>query len=138
MLITFKLGIFRAERERYRSEAALKSLLWALVKTNLHYLKDNPRTLPIYHSGVVYRRELDEEWRDIPTLLEAGEGDCEDLSCWRAAELIFRKGIPARPMLSLKRFNVGGTLRGLYHVRVLLPGGRIEDPSAVLGMKNEG
>lgn len=72
----------------------------------------------------------EENWQDIPTILKAGSGDCEDLACWRAAELTERDGIPARPVYRW-RHRPGLTI---YHIVVRLPDGSIEDPSRRLGM----
>jgi hypothetical protein len=87
----------------------------------------------LYKSSVIYVPEAKQErWQDIPHVLEAGEGDCEDLACWRIAELNHIAGIKARPFISWRRIS-GKGLR--YHALVLWPDGRIEDPSLALGMK---
>ena len=89
---------------------------------------------PLYESGVVYRREdrrkrkgllSFERWQTAPICLKSGAGDCEDLACWRAAELRL-KGyeVLALPI----RSSLG------YHIIVKWPDGRIEDPSKRLGM----
>lgn len=84
---------------------------------------------PIYASGVRYRREpkeIREEWKTIPVVLADGHGDCEDLACWRAAELA-AAGEHAVP--HIYRTGSGG-----YHVVVRRGDGSLEDPSAKLGM----
>lgn len=58
--------------------------------------------------------------------------NCEDLACWRAAELRVRYGIAAIPIFTCKPRANGGYL---YHITVQLPDGRIEDPSRRLGMR---
>ncbi len=58
--------------------------------------------------------------------------NCEDLACWRAAELRVRHGIKAQPTFTWKQRPNGGYL---YHIQVQLPDGRKEDPSRVLGMR---
>ena len=58
--------------------------------------------------------------------------NCEDLACWRAAELRVRYGIAAEPTFIWKVRPGGGYL---YHIQVLYPDGRIEDPSRRLGMR---
>jgi hypothetical protein len=58
--------------------------------------------------------------------------NCEDLACWRAAELRVRYGIQAEPTFIWKLRPNGGYL---YHILVKLPDGRIEDPSRTLGMR---
>lgn len=113
-------------------ERKLKGLLAALVISNMEYLKLHPRTPMLYQAGVRYVPEPinSEEWQDIPTLLHTRRGDCEDLASWLVAEYRIRRRIHAK--IHLTHRNLGGQLR--YHVVVLLPGGRIEDPSARLGM----
>jgi len=59
-------------------------------------------------------------------------GQCEDLACWRAAELVVRHGIQARPDFTCDARGDGSRL---YHIVVRLPDGRIEDPSRNLGMR---
>lgn len=58
--------------------------------------------------------------------------NCEDLACWRAAELRVRYGVLAEPTFIWKLRPKGGYL---YHILVKLPDGRIEDPSRTLGMR---
>ncbi len=58
--------------------------------------------------------------------------NCEDLACWRAAELRVREGILAEPTFIWKLRPNGGYL---YHILVRYPDGRIEDPSRTLGMR---
>ena len=72
-----------------------------------------------------------EDWKDIPTCLQDGIADCEDLACWRAAELTVRHGIQARPFFSYKVRPNGSYL---YHIKVKYPDGTEEDPSRKLGM----
>lgn len=58
--------------------------------------------------------------------------NCEDLACWRAAELRVRHNIMAEPTFIWKKRENGGYL---YHILVRLPDGRVEDPSRTLGMR---
>ena len=123
-----------------RSKKKLLVLFEGLVSCNLIHLHDFPDTPKLYDSGVVYQPEFDtEEWQDIPTTLERGFGDCEDLAAYRCAELRF-EGIPAKPWIRWR--NVGGSWR--FHALVAWPDyrdsngrlvkGRVEDPSRRLGM----
>lgn len=78
------------------------------------------------------------EWRDEPTagsgvefiddpfvVLARGYGDCDDLACWRVAELRARG----------ERANVAIKWNGKrYHALVRRENGKLEDPSRVLGM----
>lgn len=110
------------------SRRALVHLMAALVKINLLHLSSK-RYPPIYHSGVVYERESGERWQDVPTLIRGGVGDCEDLACWRVAELM-NAGVSASPYL-----RWADNVNGVHHALVRLPDGRIEDPSLSLGMR---
>ena len=108
------------------SQAGIQCLLDAMVVLNAVFLAGHEDTPPLYESGVKYRREGDGElWQTIPVVLRAGHGDCEDLACWRAAELR-RQGIDARATVLRASTRV-------WHVIVTFPGGE-EDPSAELGM----
>jgi hypothetical protein len=110
-------------------------LVEALAQTNMAWLEERPHTPGLYDSGIRYvERGLGicgDDWRDIPACLAAGNGVCEDLSAWRIAELRVRHGIWANPLITSQK--VGDTL--IYHVRLELPDGSIEDPSVALGMK---
>ena len=71
-----------------------------------------------------------ERFRDIGVLLERGSGDCDNVACWRVAELR-QGGIRARPYLKWRTNDNGGTT---YHALVIWPDGSSEDPSLLLGM----
>lgn len=130
--ITFVLDMFDPA-ELDRSDATLRVLLNALVAADYLYLKRHPETPLLYQSGVRYQEEPPgaEDWQDIKTCLNLMWGDCEDLACWRAAELQIR-GIDAHPDFTRDVKPNGKTL---YHIVVRLPDGRIEDPSRQLGMR---
>lgn len=86
------------------------------------------REVPLlYDSGIVYRREPAgrEWWETVIDLLREGEGDCEDLAAYRAAELRYREGIPAR-------VRIYRTQRRTFHAIVQHPDGTLEDPSRIL------
>lgn len=126
------LNAFKGEKSRQQSEQSLRVLLNALFTIDRLFLRSDPNAPRIYQSGVFYRAEPvgQERWRDIPTIVREGWGDCEDLACWRAAELVEREGIAARPAYRWRR-RPGLTI---YHIVVRLPDGSIEDPSRQLGM----
>lgn len=90
---------------------------------------------PLYESGVVYRRERQHTLPGLERVQSAeetyliGYGDCDDLAPWRAAELQLR-GVKARAEV-VRSPGIG------YHVIVVYPSGRVEDPSARLGMLRE-
>ena len=130
------------EADRVRSEQSLLLLMEAMCAIDLLHLRQ--RSYPkLYESGVVYRREdRTENWLDIPHVIKAGWGDCEDLVFWRVAELR-KDGVKAAPFAKWRRVN------GVYKYHALVrrygPGrdhfGRqinsnewLEDPSRRLGM----
>lgn len=85
------------------------------------------RPMPaLYESGIVYRREQprSERWQSAVELLATGQGDCEDLAAYRAAELRLA-GEPAT--VYIKR-----TARGTFHAIVRRADGTLEDPSRIL------
>ena len=61
--------------------------------------------------------------------------NCEDLACYRVAELRVRAGESCKPYITWQMVNSRkyGTFT-LYHIRVLRKDGSIEDPSKILGM----
>lgn len=115
--------------------APLHMTLDLLVALNCWILKRTSRLPSIYDGGVVYRSEGPgrEKWLTVDLIHAGGWGDCEDLACARAAELIVWGGINA--CVDLKSKWTGGIL--LIHIFVRLPDGTTEDPSAKLGMRGE-
>ena len=71
-----------------------------------------------------------EDWIDAVEALRVGKADCEDLACWRAAELRC-SGMAARVVFSVKRRPKGR----LFHILVERADGQLEDPSRALGMR---
>jgi hypothetical protein len=71
-----------------------------------------------------------ERFRDVGRIIEKGVVDCDNLSCWRAAELR-QAGIKASPYITWRRRFDGGYT---YHVLVRWPDNTLEDPSLLLGM----
>ena len=119
--------------DRAGREAVLMMLFEALIAANVAYLRRHPETSALYASGVRYLEEPpdEEDWQDIPETLSRGTGDCEDLACWRIAELRVRDGEHAHPFL---KCSARGD-RVLYHVAVRRLDGSLEDPSRKLGMR---
>lgn len=131
--ITIKCHIFKKNVSRTYSQKVILYFLEAMVNCNREWIRRNPKTPSLYKSGCRYVREYEtEEWLDIPTIILAGGGDCEDLACWRVAELR-NQGIKCQPFIRWRKF---GDFY-LYHVLVLYPNGRMEDPSKILGMNGE-
>lgn len=136
-LIGFKLGSFGESISHNRE--VLTALLEVLVGINVAIMRaqmGKPDEIPLlYESGMRYRRESigQEDWCDVTELIRLGFGDCEDLACWRAAELRVRFGDPsARAFVKGPRKLPGGVM--MYHIQVQNGRGGIEDPSLVLGM----
>jgi hypothetical protein len=117
-----------------RTDDDAADVLRALFAINVGQIRHR-MVPPLYESGVRYAREPRgvEEWNDAVTCfvrwkLRRVGSDCEDLACWRAAELVALELDPgARPMLRDVR-------PGLKHAVVLRGDGSIEDPSRRLGM----
>lgn len=115
--------------------------LWPIIHANEAYLRRHPECPRLYESGVrffISRAELlgrGNRAPNIPIILAEGRAHCIGLSAWRVAELRVRDGIDARP--GVFKFSSNRPPVGLvweFHVVVLLPGGKKEDPSQVLGM----
>ena len=124
------------------SRDMLRGGVIGLMLENMAWLRAFPKTPLLYDADVIYKPEkrkedskrvieYGEEWQTIPWVIFRGYGDCEDLGAWRAAELRQRFGIHALPYIKVRRMP-NGYWRA--HVVVQLPGGKIEDPSAKLGM----
>lgn len=115
----------------HSSMSALQSLMEALVLVNKGVLRNRAlKVPPLYKSGVIYAREPNpgkECWSDAYTTWRRGNGDCDDLAGWLAAELQL-SGVDATPVLQVQSFKPAR-----LHVVVKTPWG-IEDPSAKLGM----
>lgn len=111
-----------------------EDLCAGVVLCNRRYLREQARAgrpvPPLYRSGVRYRQEQREAFLCIPGVLMRGWGDCDDLACWRVAELQER-GTDARVYVRKSRSGIPGR----WHAVVRLPDGTIEDPSARLGMR---
>lgn len=149
--IVFKVALFRGDFDQARSQYSLLWLMEALVRINQSHIRQYkklaqekrvPAPYPaLYRSGIHYEPEPGtEEWLDIPNMLAVHGGtfpgpwaDCEDLACWRTAELR-EQGVKAKPFAKW-RLKPDGSYA--YHALTLLPDGRLEDPSLVLGMGNE-
>ena len=185
--ITMNLTLFREPTDQARSQLAMLWLMEALVRINQSHIRQGEELAkrrigvpypPLYRSGLHYEREPpgQEVWPDIPRIIEAGWGDCEDLACWRAAEwrelsYHYERQINGKTFYGDPRFpeppcennialtssewkkwkRVSGGVRAKpfakwkigpmgafhYHALVLLPDGRLEDASLILGMGRE-
>lgn len=116
-----------------RGHAALTALLDALTTANREIAKRRGGLPALIHTSVRYAREPrgQERWQTAEELLRSLRGDCEDLAAYEAARLQ-HLGLNARAFIEPQGRTRGGGI--LYHAQVMLPGGRIWDPSARLGM----
>lgn len=115
-----------------RGRKSLLVLMEALVQINMLYLIDYPDTPLLYDTKMIWKPEKGELWKDITRIVADGWGDCEDLACWRIAELR-NQGIRAKPYIKW-RPSPNEPAIDRYHAVLKLPDGRIEDPSRALGM----
>lgn len=133
--VSFCTDLFKGHGSKatLRDDKALGYYLDLLFKLDIDYLRDFPNTPRIYQSGVVYRTEdpgIPETWCTIPVVMRKGWGDCEDLACWLAAELVVFDHKKAWPGFSTKKFP--GLI--LHHIKVRTSTGQVFDPSQVMGM----
>jgi hypothetical protein len=119
----------------FGGESDINVALAATVLINLHQMR--MRRIPrLYESGIRYRQErclvlgvpeTCERFLTAEQALRERWADCDDLSSYRTAELI-HTGEDKRAQARVYR-SPGG-----YHAIVVRGDGRIEDPSARLGM----
>ncbi len=136
-------------------EVEILRILNLLARRNARWLRQNAAAPMLYDSGIIYRPEAVETFRDVPGVLQAGEEDCDSLAAWRAGELLARGGAALEPgdpgwraarnartiraeVLLTTRAPEG--VRGaMYHaITRYQVGGRRwyeDDPSAKLGMR---
>ncbi|MGH3054968.1 MAG: hypothetical protein ACRDL7_08335 [Gaiellaceae bacterium] len=123
-----------SEKEILYSFLAMRALCAGVCQANVDYIRLFGAP-PIYDAGVRYIPEFSSEnWLTVPYIIANGGGDCEDLACWRAAELRL-KGVDAKPDIRARQMS-NGAWRA--HCIVRLPDGTIEDPSEKLGMPKGG
>lgn len=134
--IVYHLGLFEKPMDEVDYHYSHRCLLWmleCLTNCDREYLRHFPGTPKLYDAGIRYTREKGtEDWCGIKIGLRTKKMDCEDLSCWRVAELRERMKEPAKPRVKFR--NVNGFWH--YHIQVERGDGRIEDPSRVLGMNS--
>lgn len=134
----FRLKSFDVIPEGYKL-GVLQSLLEGLTMANVAYLLQQPHTPNLYDAGIRYLEEDPgvDEWQDIPDTIARRFGDCEDLACWRVAELRVRGGEPraTREITVSDIPDKSGRVVTTYHILVRHQDGTIEDPSRLLGMR---
>lgn len=113
-----------------RIACAALTTLNRLIMRAVPVLTGGKRVPPLYKARVRYRRQRGRE-RFLPCIVVMARrsGDCDQLACWRAAELQ-EAGIKARAV----PYRVNART---MHVIVVHPDGRREDPSKLLGMKGK-
>ncbi len=113
--------------------AELQALVAGLALANLSQMRSGDTFPQIYRTGIRYRREEpgEERWQTARALLLSKRGDCEDLVAYFVAWLWANGERRARPLVRDIR-------PGLKHALVVRGNGRIEDPSARLGMRGAG
>lgn len=119
----------------FAGERELQLGLDATTAWNVGALQSQPLP-PIYSAGVRYQREplcrtdgemhICEEWLTAHEAYRRGVADCDDLGPWLAATLRLAGDAGAR---AIPRRSPAG-----WHIIVRHGDGRIEDPSAKLGM----
>lgn len=127
MQISFNLPhVFYPGSSPRDNALVLRALLEFLIDVNTSYLRFH-RVLPLYQSGVYYKRT--QTWDCIPSLYALGYGDCKSLTAALVSE--YRsKGIAADPVF---RFNPNDRGGNDFHILVETVKG-FEDPSRRLGM----
>jgi len=126
--------------DKKRSQDCLLLMFEALVNIDQLWIRTHRNsTPPLYKANVRYEREFGTElWCDIPTIMEKGYGDCEDLAAWRCAE-IREAGGKSSPYVTYKK------VEGRFHYHAIIKragvnpatgkfGKFLEDPSRRLGM----
>ena len=103
--------------------------LEGLVGVDEEILRRNPDLPTLYESGVKYKLPPHRVWRYPHEIVRDGWGDCEGLSCWRAAELHVSGADPDARVMVYR----SGPRR--WHAVVGRGDGLIDDPSIVCGMR---
>lgn len=131
-------GANQSKAQIMADHEGLHTLLHALTQIDIDYLASHQQTPKLYdlHSQGLFRYQAEpegeEDWLDIPSAIRQGWGDCEDIACWRVAELNVRYGFPATPTFVWLPMSNGGNL---YHIQVQYPNGITEDPCRKVGMR---
>lgn len=151
-------GLFEEENDRDMSEESLLYFLETLCDWNVRWLKKHPNAPRLYDEAragrIVYKvpEQMEdgtqvgntifrkgEHFRDIPAIMENGGGDCDNLACWRVAELRVDGYKDIHPYITNRERPEGGRT---YHCIVWWPTpkpkGSTEDPSLICGMGGPG
>lgn len=115
------------------SSAAFAAAIEGLVQLNQRILQGRvppgrTKFPPLIDSGIVYKKERRDTWRDIRQVFKTGWGDCEDLAAIRVAQL---RESGRDPGARVKVYKSG---KRKYHAIVIRSDGSTWDPSRALGM----
>lgn len=114
----------------------VRQALEAVILANRIYLRIH-NAPKLYESGVRYEEEPAgqpyEDFAAVPVVLSRGWADCDDLVCWRIAELR-NEGENAKVRLKWQWDSLRKAR--MFHVLVRRANGQVEDPSLRLGMGN--
>lgn len=140
MNFCFEVGGFLRESPVDLDLRKIAHFLHALTRINEDFIRRNPSTPKLEHSGIRYdnsRNAFEYCWRDYDTMLAMMRrgvpfaGICRDLAAVKAAE--YRaQGIDAHVILDHHAVTDSVWEQ---HVLVQLPGGVLVDPSKQLGMR---
>ena len=106
----------------------LAAFVEALVQVNGLFLRRNPSTVKLYTAHIVYEDRPD--WQDVPAMLLSRRGDCKSLCAWRIAELRESGQEAFAHVVFIPKVK-----EDLFHFQVRRAGGKMEDPSRFLGMR---
>ncbi len=144
MWINLCTSLFADPANRADDEASLRDLLDLVVKFNVRFFTNMRRRghvpLSVYAARLRYIPEAQgiEDWCDAGQVLHRGGGDCEDLACYQVGWLKFTGEDPrAKAKIVSQEQTCPSRTRPpcrQYHILVERGNGKIEDPSAVLGM----
>lgn len=110
------------------SPEVLEAFLEGMTALNTAIIR--VENLPSVYEVARYKREPRgrENWLHAAKVAQLGLADCEDLACYRAAELRVREGEPARVVV----LRTGAKT---LHAVVERADGEIEDVARALGMR---
>jgi len=131
MRVCFDLGdVFHPGASDEDNALSLQALLECLIAINRVYLRNHPKTPPLYRSGVKYGRT--QVWDSIPDLLTRRYGDCKSLVAMHVAEER-EAGRSVKPVFRFAKNPQTGTKD--FHILEWYGGKKFDDPSRRLGME---
>lgn len=122
-----------------RRKSVLYAVTEALATANLAFLIENPGIPRLYQVAPKYKLKLRpfqiDGWSDLITVYSRKAGDCKDFVAIRLAEERKDGNLQCVPWIThqMVRDPRSGDQIAAYHVQ-LACGGKLEDPSSLLGM----